>query len=349
VAGAAPPQAIQPGLALSVLDLAPVPSGATASEALANTLDLARHAESLGLARYWVTEHHNAAGIASSAPEVLVAAIAARTRTLRVGSGGIMLPNHSALKVGELFRTLHALHPGRIDLGLGRAPGTDNKTALALRRSEALLGSDGFPAQLDQLLGLLASDPDPEVPFGGLKAVPTGVPCPPVWILGSGGAGATAAGERGLGFAFAHHFSPGDAAAAVTAYRAAFRPSAPERGGLAEPAVILAVSVVCGETDAHAEELASSGELGWLRFGRGLRDLPLPSVAEARAHERHPDDEPHRLQHRARQIVGEPSRVAEVLLALAEETGAREMMATTSVHDHAERKRSYDRVLRALG
>jgi luciferase family oxidoreductase group 1 len=327
---------------LSVLDLTPVPSGSTTAEALANTLDLARHAEALGYARYWVAEHHNAAAVASSSPEILIAEIAARTSRIRVGSGGVMLPNHSALKIAEVFRVLHALHPGRIDLGVGRAAGTDNKTALALRRSRDLLGAEGFPAQLDDLLDLLARDPDPNVRFGELKAVPTGVPSPELWMLGSGGDGARLAAERGLGFAFAHHFSPGDAKHALRTYRDEFAPSPM----LDAPRTMLAVSVICGETDADAELLAKSGELAWIRFGQGLRDLPLPSTEEALAYRYDGDEEILRAGLRERHTVGGPDKVGESLRALARDTGADELIVTTHVHDHAERRRSYERLAR---
>ncbi|MBS2020125.1 MAG: LLM class flavin-dependent oxidoreductase [Deltaproteobacteria bacterium] len=330
---------------LSILDLSPVPSGKSPAEALASTIDLARHAEALGLERYWLAEHHNAASMASSSPEILIASIAMVTKTLRVGSGGIMLPNHSPLKVAEIFRVLHALHPGRIDLGIGRAPGTDAKTALALRRVRELVTNDTFPEQLVELLRYLTHDPDPTVPFGEVKAVPTRVPPPALFLLGSGMASGGLAAEHGAGFAFAHHFSPGEAAASMLRYRETFRPSAQR----AAPYAILAVAAICGETDAHAEALASSGELSWLRFGRGLRDLPLPSVEEAAAHERHPDDEPYRAMQRDKLICGEPTRVADRLRALAEETKADEVMVTSTVHDHDERKRVYDRLRRALG
>jgi luciferase family oxidoreductase group 1 len=325
---------------LSVLDLSPVPSGQTAAQALANTLDLAAHAESLGYARYWLAEHHNAAAVASSSPEILIAEIAARTTAIRVGAGGIMLPNHSALKVAETFRVLHALHPERIDLGIGRAAGTDNKTALALRRSRELLGAEGFPAQLDDLLELLARDPDPNLPFGELKAVPTGIPAPELWILGSGGDGAAIAAERGLGFAFAHHFNPADAIHAIHKYRAAFV-SSPHFGS---PHAMLAVSVICGEDDAHAERLATSGELAWLRFGQGLRDLPLPTVEEALAYEYDGDEEALKRQLSERHIVGGPERVGEALRALVRATGVGELIVTTHVHSHEERRRSYERL-----
>jgi luciferase family oxidoreductase group 1 len=333
-----------PSPSLSVLDLSPVPSGSTSGDALRNTLDLARHAEALGLARYWVAEHHNAAGIASSAPEVMIASIAAMTSRIRVGSGGIMLPNHSALKVAETFRALHALHPGRIDLGVGRAAGTDNKTALALRRSRELLGADGFPEQLDELLALLADDPDPALRFGPLKAVPTGVEAPELHLLGASEESASAAAALGLGYAYAHHFAPGGAVAALRRYRAEFRPSALR----AEPHAIVAVSVVCGASDREADDLARSGDLAWLRFGQGQRDLPLPSVAEARAYVFDAEEEQLRSAGRARGIIGGVDVVRGVLRALVAETQADEVMVTTSIHDHAERKRSYERVLSAL-
>jgi luciferase family oxidoreductase group 1 len=330
--------------ALSVLDLSPVPSGTTAAGALRNTVDLACHAEALGLARYWLAEHHNAAGLASSSPEVMIATVAAATTRIRVGSGGIMLPNHSALSVAETFRALHALHPGRIDLGVGRAAGTDNKTALALRRSKDLLGADGFPAQLDELLGLLTNDPDPRVRFGPLKAVPTGVPAPEVFLLGASEESATAAARLGLGYAYAHHFDPSGAEAALLRYRAEFRPSALR----ATPHAIVAVAVACGETDEHADELARSGDLSWVRFGQGLRDLPLPSVAEARAYEFDEEEETIRRANRGRVTVGGPARVGEALRAVARCTKADEIMVTANLHDHAERKRSYARILEAL-
>jgi luciferase family oxidoreductase group 1 len=330
--------------ALSVLDLSPVPSGSTPADALRNTIDLARHADTLGLARYWLAEHHNAAGIASSAPEVMIASIAAVTSRIRVGSGGIMLPNHSALQVAETFRALHALHPERIDLGVGRAAGTDNKTALALRRSRDLLGSDAFPEQLAELIALLTSDPDPAMRFGPLKAVPTGVPAPELHLLGASEESASAAAKLGLGFAYAHHFAPDGAVAALRRYRAEFEASALRT----TPHAIVAVAAICGETDAHAEELATSGELAWVRFGQGLRDLPMPSVEEARAYAYDADEDQLRNLTRSRNMVGSAESVGRVLRALVEESQADEVMATTGVHDHAERKRSYERLLVAL-
>lgn len=332
-------------IALSILDLSPVPSGKTPAEALRASVDLARHAEALGFTRYWLAEHHSAAGLACSSPEILATHIAAVTSRIRVGTGGIMLPNHSALKVAETFRALHALHPGRIDLGVGRAAGTDPKTALALREARELLGDARFDAQLDELLRLLGSDPDPTVPFNGIKATPTGVPAPEVFVLVSSVASARRAGERGLAMAYAHHFAPDDAEEAVRAYREAFRPS-PLR---AEPLALLAVAAICGEDEAHARGLATSGQLSFLRFGQGLRDLPLPSVAEALAYPYDADERALCEGMRTRGFVGAPSDVAPRLRALAERCGARELVVTSTIHDHDDRCASYARLAEAFG
>ncbi len=325
---------------LGVLDLSPVPSGGDARTAIASTLDLARHAESLGFARYWLAEHHNAGGLACSSPEIMIAAVAGVTKSIRVGSGGVMLPNHSALRVAEAFRVLEALHPGRIDLGLGRAPGTDKKTALALRRSPALLGSDGFSAQLDELFHFLSFDPDPTQAFNPTKASPVGIEPPEVWLLGASVESAREAGRRGLAYAYAHHFAPGGAAEALAAYRERFRPSARRP----DPRTLVAASVVCGASDDEAEELATSGALFWLRSGRGVRDLPLPSVAEARAYPYDADERALIAQQRAATVVGGPERVRGRLARLLEESGADELMITSSVHAHEERRRSYERI-----
>jgi luciferase family oxidoreductase group 1 len=330
---------------LSVLDLTPVPSGASAAVALANTLDLARHADALGLHRYWLAEHHNTAAVASSSPEIMIAEVANATKRIRVGAGGIMLPNHSPLKVAETFRVLSALHPDRIDLGVGRAAGTDTKTALALRQARELLGAEAFPAQLDQLLDFLTREPDPKVPFGPIKAVPTGVAAPPVFILSSGPDGAALAARLGLGLAYAHHIAPDEYATHMRAYREAFRPSA----WGAAPYAILATSVLCADDDRGAEDFLRAAEIGFLRYGQGLRDLPLPSVAEARAYTFDADEDALRAASRARHVAGDAARVGEELRRMIELSQADEVMATVNVHDHDERKRSYERVLHALG
>ena len=331
--------------ALSVLDLSPIPSGSTAGDALRNTLDLARHAEALGLRRYWLAEQHNAGGLACPAPELMIGQVAATTTTLRVGSGGIMLPNHTPLKVAETFRVLHALFPGRIDLGLARAPGTDPRTAAALRRSrEALV--DDFPEQLTELTRYLDDDGPPRTGFGGgVRAIPTNVPSPELWLLGSSEAGgALMAAQRGLGFAFAHHINPEDSVRVLRRYREAFVPSARRR----EPWAILALAVVCAESDAAAERLASSGELAMVRFFQGIRDLPMPSVEEALAHRYDAHEEALRVGRGAHLLVGGVARVRERLAALVEASGADEVMVLTHVHEHAARKRSYELVAEAL-
>ncbi|MGN6130292.1 MAG: MsnO8 family LLM class oxidoreductase, partial [Nocardioidaceae bacterium] len=234
---------------LSVLDLSPIPAGRPASSALHDTIALAQAAESFGYRRYWLAEHHNLPRVASSAPTVMIATVAAHTRTIRVGSGGIMLPNHAPLAVAESFRVLEGLHPGRIDLGLGRAPGTDQLTALALRRGR--VEADEFPQQFAELLAYVDGFPD-DHPFQPLKAIPDDVPLPPLWILGSSLYGGQAAAAFGTGFAFAGHFGSADPAEAVGLYRSRFEPSA----RLAEPRVILGVAAIAAETEERAEALA---------------------------------------------------------------------------------------------
>ncbi|MBX3230836.1 MAG: LLM class flavin-dependent oxidoreductase [Labilithrix sp.] len=329
---------------LSVLDLSPVPAGASAARAVANTLDLARHAESLGLERFWLAEHHNAGALACSAPAVMIAAALAATSRVRVGAGGIMLPNHSPLHVAETFRVLGALHPGRVDLGVGRAAGTDPKTALALRQAQELLGAERFPAQLAELLDFVSREPDLGARFGPIKAAPIGVPPPPVFLLGSGPDSARLAAERGLGYAFAHHIGPDGYAAAMRLYRSSFQPSP----GRAEPYAILTVAAIAAADERAADDLERAAALGWLRFGQGLRDLPLPSVAEARAYVFDADEEVLRAQGRGRSFIGEAARVADTLRAMVAEAQADELMVVSAVHDHDERKRSYERLAKAL-
>jgi len=330
---------------LSVLDLSPIPSASTAAQALKNTIDLARHAESIGLLRYWLAEHHNAGSLASSSPEIMIGAVASATSRIRVGSGGVMLPNHAPLKVAETFRVLVALHGDRIDLGVGRAAGTDPKTALALRQSRELLGAAGFPEQLDELMTFLSREPDPAARFGPIKAVPIGVTPPPIFLLGSGLEGAQVAARVGVGYAYAHHISPDDYVAAMHAYREAFRPSR----WASEPYAILATSVLCAETEEEAEDLRRCADLQFIRFGQGLRDLPMPSVEEARAYCFDAEEEVFRASSRERHVIGTPAVVAEVLSGMVERAGADEVMATSNIHDHEARKRSYTLVAKELG
>jgi luciferase family oxidoreductase group 1 len=330
-------------LPLSVLDLSPIPAGANARDALANTVDLAQHAERLGCRRYWLAEHHNTASLASSAPEVLIGHVAAATSSIRVGSGGIMLPNHSALHVAEAFTLLEALHPGRIDLGIGRAPGTDGLTAYALRRSREALSAEDFPEQMAELGAFLGDGFPEEHPFRRITVSPVGIDPPDLWMLGSSDFGGRFAAQLGVGFAFAHHINPAPCVDTLRAYRERFQPSRRR----AEPAAILAVSAVCAPTDAEAEELAATIDLMMVRFVQG-RARVVPSVAEANAYVYSPDEEAIRRRNRARYLVGGVERVHAEIVRLAQAGGADEVMVTTMVPDHAARRRTYDLLSDAL-
>lgn len=334
---------------LSVLDLSPVPSGSSGRDALNNTLDLARLADRLGYKRYWLAEHHNLPTVASSAPEVMIEAVANATENIRVGSGGMMLPNHASLKVAEVFRVLEALHPDRIDLGIGRAPGTDPRTAYALRRAPGEDGSalhaaaDRFPEQLGELFAFTGDGFPDGHPFAPISAVPNDVSLPSIWLLGSSDYSAQAAAEVGLGFAFASHFSPMEPGAVMRFYRENFKPS--ER--LSEPHAILATSVICADTDERALELASSQELSWLRMQTG-NSQPLASVEEATDYP-YTEMERGRIEaYRKTQIAGSPATVREKVESLAEATEADEVMVTTMVYDHSERLASYERLAEAF-
>ena len=328
-------------LALSVLDLSPVPDGVTAGQALQNTLDLARRAEALGYGRYWLAEHHNMPGLASAAPEVLIGQVAGATSRIRVGSGGIMLPNHAPLHVAEAFLTLEALFPGRIDLGLGRAAGTDARTALALRRGAA--GGDDMAAQVSDLLAFAGGGFPEGHPFRSVSAMPANVPLPPVWLLGSSDYSARLAGRRGLGFAFAHHINPYGAGEALDVYRESFVPSAT----LPAPQAMLTVSVICAETDERADYLASSLDLAWLRLQRGQFG-PFPSPEEARALSYPVPVQAQIRAGRDKLTLGTPEAVRARLCAMASEWDVDEVMVTTLVHDHAARVRSYELLAEAM-
>ena len=318
---------------LSILDLVPVPTGTTAGEALRRTVDLARLAEQLGYVRYWFSEHHGMASVAGSAPEILVGHIAAATRTIRVGSGGIMLPNHAPLKVAETFRTLAALHPGRIDLGLGRAPGSDGHASRALRAADG----NEFPALLAELLAFTGQRAFPDHhPFRRVAAVPAEVPLPPITLLGSSGASAQWAGSAGMGYSFASHFSPAPAGPAFRAYRESFQPSA----DFARPHAILGVAVVCAPSDAEADQLATTMDLAWLRIGRG-EFKPLPSPEEAQVYPYSSAERAAVREYRSRTVIGSPVTVRAHIERLVQESGADEVMVVSNIHDHAARLRSY--------
>ena len=322
---------------VSVLDLSPVASGSTAAQALRNTLDLARLADSLGFTRYWIAEHHNMPMIASSAPEIMIGQVAAATSRIRVGSGGVMLPNHAPLMVAERFKMLEALYPGRIDLGLGRAPGTDPATSYALRRRQDVSEEDDFLDRFNELMLFETRGFPPGHPFANVKAMPSDVALPPIYLLGSSDYSAQLAGHIGAVFAFAHHFATFDAAEAMRLYRESFKPS----GSHAKPYAILATHVVCADTDEEADRLARTVDLNFVRRAKG-EYLPLASPEEATAYDYAPVDRARIASNRQRMSVGSPATVKARLEPLIEATQAQELMVTTMIHGHAARKHSYE-------
>ncbi len=317
---------------LSVLDLAPIVEGGDAARALHNAVDLARHAERWGYRRFWLAEHHNMPGVASAATAIAIAHVAAGTSTIRVGAGGVMLPNHAPLVIAEQFGTLDALHPGRIDLGLGRAPGTDPETAYALRRT--LAGSaDSFPQDVAELLDFLA----PAAPGQRVRAVPGAGAEVEIWILGSSLFGAELAAAMGLPFAFAAHFAPALLDQAVAIYRRGFRPSA----RLARSRLMVGANVVAADSDAEAALLLTSIQQAFVNL-RGGRPTPLPPPSPGFA-ERLPPQQAALLEGiLACAAVGSPDTVRGRLTALQERTGADELILTSQIYDHAARLRSFE-------
>jgi luciferase family oxidoreductase group 1 len=318
---------------LSVLDLVPVRAGASSGDAIRESVDLARLCEQLGYTRYWFAEHHGMASIASSVPEILIEHIASATSRIRVGSGGIMLPNHTPLRVAEAFHTLESLHPGRVDLGIGRAPGTDPATSRALRPFDATQ----FPEQVREMLALSDRTLPPEHPFASVRVVPSDVRLPPIWVLASSGETAAFAGMLGLGYGFARHFSPAPPGPAVRAYRQAFRPST----RFDRPHVIIGVSVICCETDEEAEFQAASTDLAWVRLHR-REFLPIPSPEEATAYEYSPQERVVVEMNRQRHFIGTPPKVVSLIRQIVEATDADEIMVTSMIYGRDERRRSYE-------
>jgi luciferase family oxidoreductase group 1 len=330
-------------LALSVLDQAPVPDGSTAAEALQQTLALALATEALGYRRYWVAEHHGTRSLAATAPEVLVGAVAGATSSIRVGSGGVLLSHYSPLKVAEVFRTLAALHPGRIDLGIGRTPGADPVTEAALQYLPGVPGDERYPDKVVDLIGFLHDRLEAEHPFAAVRAMPDGVPAPAVWMLGSSSHSGAAAAYLGQRFAFAHFITPAFGPRVVDAYRRGFQPSEE----VPAPEALVAVGVVCAETDAEAARLARSAEVWGLR-PEGTERGPLLSPEDAAARTLTDLEEAKVAQSRAARIVGGPARVRDELLALAAAYGVDELMLVTVCHDAGARRRSYELVAEAL-
>ena len=321
---------------LSVLDLAPVVEGSTIRQALHNSLDLARHAEKLGYNRFWLAEHHNMPGIASAATAVVIAHVAAGTSTIRVGSGGIMLPNHAPLMVAEAFGTLAELHPGRIDLGLGRAPGTDQATMRALRRHMG--GADTFPQDVVELMNWF----EPPVPGQTIQAVPGSGAEVAMWILGSSTFGAQLAAHMGLPYAFASHFAPGDMMDAIHIYRERFRPSP----RLQEPYVMLGLNVIAAETDEDAKLQFTSIQQAFanLRLGRPGK-MPPPRAGL----QLDPMVEHGIAQALSCSVVGGPAKVKRGIADFIARTGADELMVTGSIWDHQKRKRSFEIAAASIG
>lgn len=326
-----------PRVPLSVLDLATVAEGSTPAQALAETTELARHVDRLGYRRLWVAEHHGMPAVASSAPAVLIAHLAAATSAIRVGSGGVMLPNHAPLVIAEQFGTLEALHPGRIDLGIGRAPGTDHHTARALRRAGGL-GAERFPEDLVELIGYFTGAVERPRAMPGLGYLPE------LWLLGSSLFSAELAGLLGLPFSFAHHFSPQATDPALARYRETFRPSAV----LDAPHAMVAVAVVCAPSAEEARWVAGPSALSSLML-RTNRHGPLPSPETAAAYPYTPEERSIVDQVTATHVVGDPREVCAGLDALCARTGADELMVTTRVHALEDRVGSFELLAKAWG
>ena len=327
----------------SVLDLSPICQGGTAADAFRNTLDLAQNVERLGYQRFWLAEHHNMPGIASAATAVVIGHVAAGTKTIRVGSGGVMLPNHAPLIIAEQFGTLASLFPGRIDLGLGRAPGTDMRTARALRRN--LSGSDdSFPQDVVELMGYFQAPPptEPHQMGSQVRAVPGAGLDVPVWILGSSLFGAHLAGELGLPFGFASHFAPDSLMQALEVYRARFKPSA----HLAKPHALACIGVFAAETDQEARRLFTSLQQQFIALRRGSPG-PLPPPLETMEGHWSPQERmmvEHSLMY---SVVGAPDTVRRGLAEFIHATQVDELMITAQIYDHAARVRSFELTMEA--
>lgn len=327
---------------LSVLDQSPVISGLDARRALEETLALARHAEALGYARYWLAEHHAIAALADPCPEILLARLGAETTRMRVGTGGVLLPYYSAFKVAEVFRMLEALYPGRIDLGIGRAPGGDSRTAHAVGGGRFPDARD-FPEQVWQLVSHLDGTLPENHPFARVRVQPEVGGAPQVWLLGSSDYSGALASQLGLRFAFAHFINPQGGDAVTQAYREQFQPSARE----AQPSAIVCTFAICAETDQAAERLAASIDLRRLHMALNL-DTPVPTLDEALAHRYTAEEQRYVAAQRARAIIGGPQTCRRAIEAMAERYAADEVMVLTITGDYASRLRSYELLAEAF-
>ena len=331
-------------LALSVLDQSPIRAGGTARQALAETVELARACERLGYRRYWLAEHHATEGFAGTAPEVLIAHVAAATSTIRVGSGGVMLSHYSPLKVAEQFRLLETLHPGRIDLGIGRAPGADSRTTMALALGAMRPDIDRFPQQLADLIGYLSDALPADHPFAQVRAMPTPGTTPEVWLLGSSGQSAAYAAALGCPFSYAHFINDRGGAEVMRAYRDRFRPSR----WSSVPRGSVGVFVICADSDAEAQRLAASRDLWRLRLDRGEL-WPIPTIEDSEAYPYSDIDRRRIAAHRQRMVIGAPEQAKAKLDALAQAYRVDELVIVTITYDFLARRRSYELLAEAFG
>ncbi|MDZ7778513.1 MAG: LLM class flavin-dependent oxidoreductase [Gemmatimonadota bacterium] len=332
-------------LELGIVDQSPVPNGRTASEAVQATLELARLSERLGYSRYWLAEHHSTNSFAGSAPEVLIPRVASVTERIRVGSGGVMLPHYSPYKVAEQFRMLQTLFPGRIDLGVGRAPAGTGEAAAALRYGREPIPVERFPAQIEDLMGWIGESLADDHPLARVRATPRGTDLPEMWMLGSGGSTAEVAARLGVGYSFAQFISGVDGSASVRGYRERFQPS----GAAAEPRANVGVGVLCAESRQEAERLALSLHLWRMRIMRRVdRGIPSPEQAEEEFQAWGVSPE-QLLREDTRVIVGDPEQVRDGLVELAARYGVDEIMTVTVTHDFEARRRSYELLAEVMG
>lgn len=322
---------------LSVLDQSPIRSGVTPADAVHETLRLAEHTERLGYHRYWVAEHHSSGGLAGSTPEILVGQIAARTTAIRVGAGGVMLSHYSALKVAENFRMLETLYPGRIDLGIGRAPGSDQLTDRALQAGPGALGYEHFPAQVRDVMGFLDGTLPDDHPFVRVRAMPQGPTSPQIWLLGSSDQSASLAAYFGCAFSFAHFINQQGGEQVLQAYRDHFQASA----ALDRPECSIGIFVICADTEAGALRLAQSRDLWMLRLSRGETG-PVPTPEEARDYSYTERERAIVMHNRGRTIAGSPEQVRDRLCELGRAFGIEEFVVVTICHDFEARLRSYE-------
>ena len=329
---------------LSVLDQSPIRQGGTPAEAIAETIELAQVCDRLGYQRYWVAEHHSSEGLAGAAPEILITRLGSVTKGMRIGSGGVMLSHYSPLKVAEQFRMLETLYPGRIDLGIGRAPGSDWVTARALAHGPGALGIEEFPRQIQDVLAYLRDQIPDGHPFAGVSAQPRGATVPEPWLLGSSDQSALYAAYFGLAFSFAHFITDRHGPEIMAAYRERFRPSSWSE----KPVGSIGVSVICGESAEVADRLAKSRDLSRLRREQGQLG-PTPSVEEAEAYQYSREERLIVAHNRARQVIGDPKHCKEQLLELGQRYGVEEFVIVTITYDFAARVRSYELLAKEFG